>query len=169
MFSARYVHVGQHPGSVPDTHMLGTAFRFNFGYVHVDTEPECCNLHVLIRHWTWMLYLTCTFPALNLNAVTYMYVSGFEPQWCNLHVGVRHWTCMLYSAGNVHVRYSIQVQCRISTCKLQHSGSVSDTYMSVTVFQFSASHLHVSYSIEVQYRIRTCKLQHRGSVPNTYM
>jgi hypothetical protein len=37
-----------------------------------------------------MLYLTCTYPALNLNAVTYMHVSGTESESCDLHVRIRH-------------------------------------------------------------------------------
>jgi hypothetical protein len=35
MFSARYVDEDQHPGSVPDTYMQVTAFRFSARYVHV--------------------------------------------------------------------------------------------------------------------------------------
>jgi hypothetical protein len=78
-------------------------------------------------------------------------------------------TAFRSSAGYVHIGNSIQVQCRIRTCKLQHSRSVPDTYMYVTAFRFSVGNVHVGYSIPVQCRLRTCKLQHSGSVLDTYM
>jgi hypothetical protein len=58
-------------------------------HVCIRTEPECYNLHVRIRHLTWTLS-TCTYLALNLNYVTYMYVSGTEPECCDLYVRIWH-------------------------------------------------------------------------------
>jgi hypothetical protein len=73
-------------------------------------------------------------------------------------------TVFRFSARYVHVGYSIdvqwrigtcrlniEVQCRIRTCKLHHSGSVPDTYMYVTSFKFSVGHVDVGYSIQVKY------------------
>jgi hypothetical protein len=73
-----------------------------------------------------MLYLTRTYPALDLNAVTYMYVSGTEPECCYLYVRV---TAFRFSVGHVHVDYNVPVQWQLRTCKLQHPVSVLDTYM----------------------------------------
>jgi hypothetical protein len=42
-----------------------------------------------------MLQPTCTYLALNLNAVTYMYVSVSEPEYCNLRVRLLHSSWML--------------------------------------------------------------------------
>jgi hypothetical protein len=78
-------------------------------------------------------------------------------------------TSFKFNAGNEHVSYSIQVQCRIRTCKLHHSGPVPDTYMYVTASSLSTVDVQVSYSIQVQCQIRTCRLQHSGSVSDTDM
>jgi hypothetical protein len=39
-----------------------------------------------------MLYHTRTYPELNLNVVTYMYVSGTEPECCYLYVRIQQLT-----------------------------------------------------------------------------
>jgi hypothetical protein len=60
-------------------------------YMYVSgTEPEYCSLYVRIRHCTYMLLSTCTYPTLILDAVSYMYVYGTEPGCCNLHVRIQH-------------------------------------------------------------------------------
>jgi hypothetical protein len=69
--------------------MSATAFRVNSRYVHVrySIKVQCRIRTCKLQHSGPVLD---TYIALNLDAVTYKYVSGTKPECCSLHVRNRH-------------------------------------------------------------------------------
>ena len=116
--------------AVTYTYVSGTGPACCNLHLHFGTKPKYgylyCNLHVRLLHSSWILQITCTYLALELNDVTYMYISGTEPECCNLHVRV------------LHSRWMLLLTCRYLTLDLNDV-----TYMYISGAEPECCNLHV--------------------------